>query len=100
VDDTAEINGSDNPKALSFIYDGNTNGGVGKANYAGWLDANTVPEAPTITSIEAEGSALLFRFSPNGYGGASIIDFTLSCGTDSVTISETKARSPIRIFTL
>jgi hypothetical protein len=99
-EDTDEINTGSNPKALSFIYDGNTNGGAGKVNYAGWLNANTVPEAPTITSIEVEDSALLVRFSPNGDGGYSIIDFTLSCGTDPVTISETKARSPIRISTL
>jgi hypothetical protein len=39
-DDSAEINAGTNPKALSFIYDGNTNGSAGKVNYAGWLNAS------------------------------------------------------------
>jgi hypothetical protein len=39
-DDSAEINAGTNPKALSFIYDGHTNGSAGKVNYAGWLNAS------------------------------------------------------------
>ncbi|MBA6250942.1 hypothetical protein, partial [Colwellia sp. MB3u-55] len=40
MDDSAEINEGSNPKALSFIYDGNNDGNAGKVNYAGWLNAS------------------------------------------------------------
>jgi hypothetical protein len=46
AEDSAEINEGTNPKALSFISDGNTNGSAGKVNYAGWLS----------TSINGSGS--------------------------------------------
>jgi hypothetical protein len=57
------------------------------------LNPNTLPSSPVITSIETEDGALLVSFTPNGDGGSSIIDYTVSCGTSSVT----SAQSPIRI---
>jgi 6-phosphogluconolactonase (cycloisomerase 2 family) len=60
------------------------------------LVPNTVPQAPSISSVEAEDGALLVSFSPNGDGNSSIIDYTVSCGASSVT----SAQSPIRISEL
>ncbi|MBU3004321.1 carboxypeptidase regulatory-like domain-containing protein [Paraglaciecola arctica] len=60
------------------------------------LNPNTVPSSPVITSIETEDGALLVGFSASGDGGSSIIDYTVSCGANSVT----SAQSPIRISKL
>jgi hypothetical protein len=60
------------------------------------LVVNTVPPPPVINAVDSVDSALQVRFSPNGDGGASIIDYTLTCGDTSVTSS----KSPIKISEL
>jgi hypothetical protein len=74
------------------------NDGIADADDPFPLNPNTLPQAPVISSIETENNALLVRFSPNGDGGSSIIDYTLTCGID--TISVTSVQSPIRITEL
>ncbi|MBU3004212.1 beta-propeller fold lactonase family protein [Paraglaciecola arctica] len=57
------------------------------------LNSNSVPPPPVISSLNAEDGALMVRFSPNGDGGSSILDYTVTCGDTSVTSTQ----SPIRI---
>jgi hypothetical protein len=61
---TAEMNEGTNPKALSFIYDGNDVSGNGRVNYAGWL----------ISSIQGQDDVPAFvQKDTNGDGKADIL---------------------------
>ncbi|TWX62243.1 right-handed parallel beta-helix repeat-containing protein [Colwellia hornerae] len=71
VDDSAEINAGTNPKALSFIYDGNTSSGAGKVNYAGWLSFSIQDQTPPVTTLSS--TSILSPLS---------FEITLSCNDD------------------
>ncbi|RDH85311.1 MAG: hypothetical protein DIZ80_02525, partial [endosymbiont of Galathealinum brachiosum] len=51
VADTAEINNGTNPQSLSFIYDNNSDAGLGFVNYAGWLNETYATGAPVSLSV-------------------------------------------------
>ncbi|MBA6254094.1 right-handed parallel beta-helix repeat-containing protein [Colwellia sp. MB3u-55] len=71
VDDSAEINEGSNPKALSFIYDGNNDGNAGKVNYAGWLSFSIQDQSPPVTTLSSVSVISLLSF-----------EITLSCNDD------------------
>ena len=76
VDDSAEINEGSNPKALSFIYDGNTNGTAGKVNYAGWLSFSIQDQTPPVTTLSSVSVISSLSF-----------EITLSCNDDISGVS-------------
>jgi hypothetical protein len=84
------------PYLLDPLSSDDDNDGIADTDDPFPINPNTVPLPPVIKSIATEDGALLGRFSPNGDGGASIIDYTITCGDTSVTSS----KSPIRISEL
>ncbi|PRO69903.1 FG-GAP-like repeat-containing protein, partial [Alteromonas gracilis] len=65
-EDTAEMNEGDNPKALSFIYDGNTDSSVGKVNYSNWA-TRSVNAKHVRHDVDGDGKAdILWRNVDDG----------------------------------
>ncbi|WP_269520012.1 right-handed parallel beta-helix repeat-containing protein, partial [Alteromonas sp. BMJM2] len=95
-DDTAEMNEGDNPKALSFIYDGSENSATGGVNYSGWLNGSITtggePTSQTSTGelylVDSEGNvAQTYESGATVYLNLADIDGNISTSdVDTITV--------------